>query len=132
MALAYAHTRLEERRRIEDERKRYEDHFPGWHGNDSVPRCPRVVAGKRCQVGYPSGRWSGCICQRNAGTGLLDHARMWRTPENERVLTGEPYQIDAEELRLFTQECAALGLKIELSDYSPYNPGATSLILIRK
>jgi hypothetical protein len=113
----------------EAQRKRYEAAFPGWRRSRSgTPRCPRVVAGKRCRIGYP--RMEMCICQDFSS--LLDHRKLWRTPNGESVLTAEPYGIDTGALASFSIECRELGLQVDVEGESPYYPGYTSLIVIRR
>jgi hypothetical protein len=73
-----------------------------------------------------------CICQRYGGNGILDHARLWRTPEGETVLTGEPYHLDPEAFVAFVAECTELGLKVWVSGRSSYYPGATVLVEVRR
>lgn len=98
----------------------------GWTRSSSRHPCPRVVAGKRC-LEY-SGRWSlePCICRRSTWS-LLDHARLWRTPDGP-VLTAEPYQVDPSELAEFASECEDLGLRVLVSGASPYFPADTVYI----
>lgn len=111
---------------------RYEARFPGWkrsRARTANGACPRVVAGKRC-LSY--GRsWSGCVCTRYNSLRLLDHARLWETPDGERVLTGEPYQLD-KGFQELVGECLMLGLSVTVEPYSPYFPGNTMLVLIRR
>lgn len=118
-----------EREQALAQEKRYAECFPGWRQNN-LPRCPRVVAGKRCYVG--DGRnVPKCICQRYWHR-IFDHARMWKTPEKVRVLTSEPYNVNLDDLMAFRDECGKLGLTVELYPYSPYNPGWTTMLLIRR
>lgn len=116
----------EESRRQE---QRYIDTFPGWR-QIHIPRCPRVVAGRRCYA--EDGRnVPECICSRYHHR-ILDHAQVWRAPEGYRVLTAEPYHIDSNDLDEFRRECRELGLGVELFTYSPYSPGNATLLVIRR
>ena len=91
--------------------------------------CPRVVAGKRCRVGWPGGR--DCLCMRYNGSVLLDHARIWRTPRGEAVLTAEPYGLKDRYVAAFRAEIAPLGLELEVTNESYWFVG-TTLIIVRQ
>lgn len=90
-------------------------------------RCPRVAAGKRCELAA-GGR--DCVCSRLHR--LLDHPRMWLDAAGERVYTAEPYHFDGEELAELVAECRPLGLYVTVHGTSPYFPGRTVLVLIRR
>jgi hypothetical protein len=96
-----------------------------WRPADAAT-CPRVAAALRC--------WAGtdrlCVCQRHHHA--LDHARTWQDPDDGLVLTGEPYDIDGDELVALVAECSALGLDVSISGRSMWLPGATILLTIRK
>jgi hypothetical protein len=96
-----------------------------------APHCPRVVTGKRCQIGMP--RWYGretrCICEKYRH--LLDHARTWLRPDGYRLLTAEPYDPEQEDLAKFTVELEhTLGVGLKIESYSPYYPGHTTLLMM--
>lgn len=102
-----------------------------------VPRCPRVIAAKRCLVtrnledALRGGPRRACICQRYWT--ILDHARIWRDSEGRRVLTSEPYSADGQQLAAFLTETSELGLQVDVSGRSTWNPGATLLLqMIRR
>lgn len=88
--------------------------------------CPRVVAGKRCRAWSRYGE--RCVCE---GWRLLDHARLWNTPDG-RLLTAEPYHVEGAELARFVAACGELGLRVELSGGSAYFPGAALLLCVRR
>ena len=119
------------REELQKMEERYRETFPDLRkAKRSVVCCPRVVAGKRCQEGYPD---SGghCICLRYYNR-ILDHSRMWIDREGCKVMTSEPYGIDLDVLYKFREECRNLGLTVSIRAYSPYNPGATMMVMIRK
>jgi len=119
----------QERERDRLQRERYAAAFPGWKQH-SIPRCPRVVAGRRCYVG--DGRnVPKCICYRYHHR-IFDHTRLWKTPEGFRVLTTEPYHVTLDDLVSFREECLALGLEVQVFGYSPYYPGATLTLMIHR
>lgn len=111
--------------RVQVMRARY-----GWRPS-RAPACPRVVVGKRCQIGYPSLRMGGrCVCQRYQP--LFDHGAMWLDSDGAHVLTGEPYHIDQALLAALIQETTGLGVEITVSgDESPWCPGGTTLLVVR-
>ena len=115
------------RERVEAEAQRYAERFPGWRPS-RAKLCPRVVAGKRCTRGYPR---RSCICQEIPGHPLMDHKRMWITPDGWFVLTSEPYDVAPNELATLRARVAELGLTVDVEDDSPYRPGGTKLLLIR-
>lgn len=88
--------------------------------------CPRVVAGKRC-IAYRD-EWTVCVCQRHRRA--LDHGRVWLDANGRHVLTGEPYEITGEDLAGLTADLAELGLRVDLTGQSLWNPGFTVLIKI--
>jgi len=98
--------------------------------NLTVSRCPRIVAGKRCLLGFGKWGFQSCICRRYASH-LWDHTNLWRDKFNRNVLTVEPYGINAEELAPLISDVAALGLEVDIEGYSPWFPGHTVLIVIR-
>jgi hypothetical protein len=108
--------------------RRYAERFPGWRRSGAAC-CPRVVAGKRCRA-YAGGP-DGCICERYR-SGPLDHNRIWRTPEGETVFTTEPYGLDGASFAAFVAECMELGLRVEVAADSPWNPGETVLVMVRR
>ncbi|MGH3220229.1 MAG: hypothetical protein ACRDPY_16255 [Streptosporangiaceae bacterium] len=105
---------------------RFRDWF-GWRPSTAHP-CPRTAAGKRCRAYHDA---EPCICQRLHHR-LLDHPRMWLTAKGERVFTAEPYQFDGNAFADLVHDCDQLGLDITVQGTSPYFPGRTALIIIRK
>jgi hypothetical protein len=106
--------------------------FAAWrHWRPSTAkRCPRVVAGKRCRA-YTQRQDGICVCQRRYYP-LLDHPRMWLTETGERVFTAEPYNFSGDDFAGLVAECSDLGLKVSVTGSSPYFPGRTILLIIRK
>lgn len=90
-----------------------------------APACPRVVVGKRCLQLHLSGR---CVCVRYRA--LLDHGRCWLAGRRH-IVTGEPYHVDVDQLAAFAEELRALGVDIDISGNSPWNPGQTVRITLR-
>lgn len=86
--------------------------------------CPRVVAGKRCRAD------GNCLCDTYHR--VLDHARIWLAGDRDYVLTAEPYHADGHDLVAFLLDLQYLGLDACISGTSPWNPGATFLITIRR
>lgn len=97
----------------------------------SAPACPRVVAGKRCLLGNDPRR--PCICERYDYP-LWDHPRMWLDRAGRHVLTLEPYNTYGADIAALLRDLADLGLCVDLSGSSPWNPGerGTFLVLIRR
>jgi hypothetical protein len=73
-----------------------------------------------------------CVCRDPDVTDMLDHARLWRTPDGGYMLTGEPYGYDRRNIDRFHRVMEALGLKVETSAESPWYPGSTTLIMITR
>lgn len=118
------------------ESDRYRERFPDWRPSDARV-CPRSVACKRCLAHY--GRAAGrgaerrpCVCESRHVRRALDHGRIWLTPDGERVLTGEPYGIDGQTLCRFVADCHTLGLRVDVDPDSPWNPGWTVLLIVRR
>lgn len=112
---------------------RYAARFPDWRPS-RARACPRSVAGKRCLVPRRA-RSPGaplCVCGSGHAGRVLDHPRMWLTPDRERVLTGEPYGINGETLCRFIADCRKLGLQVQVDAHSPWNPGSTLLVVVRR
>jgi hypothetical protein len=89
--------------------------------------CPRQVMGLRChryRALDPS-----CPCLRHQA--LLDHARLWVTPDGRHAITGEPYGVRPGCIERLTAEMRTLGLEVVVEPYSPYCPGSTVLIHLR-
>lgn len=118
----------QDRERERAMRERYEAQYRGWRRSTSVHVCPQLVAGKRCVAWHRHG--VQCVCQRFDR--LLDHARLWIPPVGGYVLTAEPYHASGENLAAFVGECSRLGLRVSLSGRSPYFPGSTLLIEVRR
>lgn len=107
--------------------------FATWWGwRPSKARCcPMVAAGKRC-LRDTSAYWrKDCICQRYHYP-VLDHPRIWLDKDRRHVFTAEPYHFDGQEFAALVAECAELGLDVHVSGTSPYYPGGTCLIYIRR
>ncbi len=97
----------------------------GWRPSTGR-RCPLSLAGRRC-------RWATgalCLCARRRQ--LLDHARRWRDADGQPIMSSEPYEVDGHDLADLVGELDALGLEVDLSGASPYYPGATILLTIRR
>lgn len=93
--------------------------------------CPRVVAGRRCLGPSWTDERPDCLCLRYHS--LLDHGRLWRDRRGFRVLTAEPYSTaDAGLLPDFVAACAALGLTVSVDPESPWCPGWTVLLTVRR
>jgi hypothetical protein len=106
---------------------RFRDWF-GWKPSQGTP-CPRVLAGKRCQAHkYDS---DPCLCEW-AYSHVLDHPRRWRDQHGRPILTAEPYEFDGEVFAQLVTGCTQLGLDVSVYGTSPYFPGRTILIIIRK
>jgi hypothetical protein len=88
--------------------------------------CPRVVAGQHC-VGDSDYR---CLCRRHYY--VLDRARIWLDRGGHLVLTGEPDSADGTDLVDLITDMSALRLRTTVSGRSPWYPGETVLIVIRK
>jgi hypothetical protein len=97
---------------------------------NTVPRCPRVILGKRCLSWQDHN--AKCACNKHHPHHLWDHCRLWRDALNNRVLTLEPYGINGNEFAQLVANVLALGLDIQVEGYSPYYPGHSVLIIIRK
>lgn len=95
--------------------------------------CPRVIAGKRC-VRHNSNLGRVCTC-RFRGT-PLDHMRRWVGPNGEKIITGEPYDFDAEDdhyrFSELVAECDELGISVDVRspEDSVYYPDSTWLIVL--
>ncbi len=97
----------------------------GWRRVRTITPCPRVIVGVPCMDGR-------CACRRHACSGgPLDHRKTWVTPEEDVVVTGEPYKVEAVVLQDFFEECWDLGLLVTVSGKSPHNAGETLLITVR-
>lgn len=107
----------------------HEARFAEWYTlrPSKAPACPRVVAGKRCQVGNDQGLL--CVCHRHRP--VLDHGRMWLDEDGKHVLTGEPYDVALAGLLGLQVDLDELGLRATVTGRSPWNPGYTFLITIR-
>ncbi len=99
-----------------------------WRSSTAV-RCPRALAGKRCRQ-YHDGD-NTCICIQ-LHYPLLDHAARWITAEGEPILTAEPYDFSGQDFADLVAACNDLGLRVSVNGTSPYFPGRTTLIIIRK
>jgi hypothetical protein len=99
-----------------------------WHGlrPRDAAACPRVLAGDECLPTGPGRRV--CLCRHRA----LAHARRWVDLDDRPVVTGEPRGIDAGELADFTRACSELALEVHIDGRSPWDPGRTVLLLIRR
>ena len=109
----------------------YQRRAAQWHDLrpcDARP-CPRVAAGRRCIAGNNPQR--RCICERH-GHPLFDHRRIWLDQAGRHVFTIEPYNAAGDDLAALLEDLHALGLDVDLTGRSPWNPGCTFLILARK
>jgi hypothetical protein len=55
---------------------------------------------------------------------------MWLTPDGRRVLTGDPYGVDADAVLHLLRECRALGLPDPEPAPGVWFPGSTTLITV--
>ena len=96
----------------------------------NAPPCPRIVVGKRCRANQGEGR---CVCTRYYPR-LFDHCRIWIDSQGRHVLTGEPYDFNQDDLKTFLAdpEVTSLGLQVAVSSESPWYPGYTTLIIMRR
>lgn len=109
-----------------------ERHFAATYGyrpSRAIP-CPRIVAGKRCQIATQHIHGEECLCRAFGGTRLFDHPRIWLTATGDHVYTAEPYGPKPEDLAALREAVAPLGLTVIVGGYSPWNPGATTLIRV--
>ncbi|MBM3675352.1 MAG: hypothetical protein FJW88_10475 [Actinobacteria bacterium] len=90
-------------------------------------RCPRVVAGLRCTAWRSA---APCACQ--ALDRVLDHARVWLRADGRRVLSAEPYDVTSDDLAALLVCAIELGLVFSIHGASPWNPGATVLLVIER
>lgn len=92
----------------------------------SAAICPRVVAGKRCSIGYDLRRLSIgshiCVCWRFAH--VLDHGRMWIDRDSTHVLTSEPYDFCDDEITSYLSELRVLGLEAHFTGHARWHPTA--------
>lgn len=88
----------------------------------NAPTCPRALAAKPCHHPEP------CLCHHPA----LDHARRWRDPDGNHLITGEPYNLNGEDLAHFIRACTDLGLTVTIDGRSPWNPSDCLTVLIRR
>jgi hypothetical protein len=89
--------------------------------------CPLVVAARRCRL------YAGevvCVCIRHHRA--LDHGRVWLDRDGQLVMTGEPYDVAGDELVDLCADLGRIGLSVTVSGRSFWNPGQTSLIVIRR
>jgi hypothetical protein len=119
--------RAERRQWLSEIEDRYGHHAEahGWRPSNAQA-CPQVVAGHRCRV-QTDADWS-CVCASYSH--LLDHARIWLDPNGSHVLTAEPYETHGDELAHFVTALTPLGLYLQISGASPWNPGATFMLTI--
>lgn len=101
-----------------------------WYGFTPDPgkECPRRVAGKRCTAESSS----TCICLEYYN--VLDHKAMWKDTlrGNVLVMTAEPFGINGEDIAALHADLADIGLTVAVRSESPYYPGRTVLLLIKK
>lgn len=90
--------------------------------------CPRRVAGVRCHAWHD--RPALCVCQRHHH--LLDHGRMWLDAHGRHRLTCEPYDAEGEELAAFVADLADIGLRVDISGMSLWNPGWCVLLIVTR
>ena len=111
---------------VQETKRRYKEMFPGWSRLDKRA-CPRGLLGEWC----PNDHQECGECSIFRGTGPLDHCKVWRTPDGETVLTGEPYHLDGGLFARFVEYCRGLGLTVEVGAYSPYYPCNTLLVTVK-
>lgn len=86
--------------------------------------CPDLVAE------HPCSKTRLCILKRHRST--LDHPRLWTDDTGELVFTAEPYEISGSAIAALVAELTELGLEADITGDSPWLPGSTLLITIRK
>jgi hypothetical protein len=95
-------------------------------------RCPLVVAGRRCRRNRDEDG-EGCLCEEEHYQSLFDHGRMWLDRDGTHILTGEPYNgFNLEHLVMFERDVKPLHLTVTISRDSPWNPGRTTLLIVRR
>lgn len=117
------------RREVAEQRVRY-DSFQEARGliRTEARACPRTVLGQRCRI-------VACTCTEwQQRFRVWDHVAMWREPGTRNyVLTLEPYlSSDSAQVSNFVDAVALDGFHVEVSPDSPWNPGATVLLVISK
>jgi hypothetical protein len=60
-----------------------------------------------------------------------DHTRFWVKDGKPFAITTEPYSLDETKFQTLDDECFSIGLAIEVSDLSEWNPGLCKWIEIR-
>jgi hypothetical protein len=132
----------------EDARWRQEARARGWRARDRrwrgvvPPYCPAPALGRRCHLFRPGRFGEDCICHQlwaTFGFSVVDHYRVWTDVRTgQKVQTLEPYwdyltPEQAEQLLAELREwCAEFGLTAERGERSPYYPGRTTLLIVRK
>ncbi len=103
----------------------------GWRPSTGR-RCIAALVGRRRRRLFNPAHHDPCLCDEAAHFGLTDHDRRWIGRDGQPVLTWEPY-IDTEHnaVPAFRAWAAARGLTVEIGDRSPWNPGSTTLLIIR-
>ena len=61
---------------------------------------------------------------------FFDHVHTWLDREGRHVLTSEPYDLTPRRVEELTEEMAALGIAVTVSDRSPWYPGSTTLLIL--
>jgi hypothetical protein len=105
-----------------------------WFGlrPSSARRCPRVVAGRRCLAHrYFRDGVARCACEQYEFP-LWDHVRIWLDQAGRYVLTLEPYGANGANVAMLARAMRSLGLVVDVTARSPWSPGRTVLILIRR
>lgn len=126
------------RRAYQEQLQRYRE-FQETRGfrDSKAQHCPRVVLGKQCIRYSPRRGWGSaahCVCETwQQGYGVWDHTRIWLYGDRQYALTLEPYAlIDDPRLQEFREHVEASGFNVEITQDSPWNPGATILIVVTR
>ena len=62
----------------------------------------------------------------------MDHPRLWRTSEGELFITADEYHLNLATLDRVRAQAEELGLRVEVTAKSFYNPGRTIMIVVTR
>ena len=93
-------------------------------------KCPRSLRRKVCGQGKESEEFYCSDCLPGP-TSWLDHATIWND-EHGRVLYGQPYEMNIEDLQRIVRVCEKYELDVSIrADRSWHFPGSTILVEMR-
>lgn len=100
--------------------------------------CLATVAGVKCE--NHTNHLRICISGISINpVKYFDHSRLWYLPnsgrtraEREYVLTAEAISTADEYITLLAAELSSLGLRVDVSESSPYYPGRNTMIVVTK